>query len=212
LVPASSPLATATRLHLEEGTEVLGVPIHCPLYPSPVGAHLRTLKGKFAGTRAAVAALADTQSAHALMRSCLGPAKVQYALRTLPLRHTAAFAEDVTATKRATWDAVVCAPTSDAAWVHSTLPLSEGCCGVASASDGAPVARLAGVMQFLARAEPMLGVTDSWSCPWPPRRDYSTPSMHACPRPWSRWQVGHGPARWSCLMGTYDANTGGQPD
>jgi len=35
--------------------------------------------------------------------------------------------------------------------------MSEGGCGVASAADMAPVARLAGVMQFLARAEPMLG-------------------------------------------------------
>jgi len=30
LVPASSPLTAATRLHLEEGTEVLGVLIHSP--------------------------------------------------------------------------------------------------------------------------------------------------------------------------------------
>jgi len=73
LVPASSPLAAATRLHLEGGTEVLGVPIHCPLYHSPVGTHLGTLKGKFARTCSAVAALADTQCAHALMQSCLGP-------------------------------------------------------------------------------------------------------------------------------------------
>jgi len=115
LFPESSPLAAATRLHLEEGTEVLGVPIHCPLYPSPAGAHLGTLKGKFTCTCAAVAALADTQSAHALMRSCLGPAKVQYSLRTLPLRHTAAFAADFTATQQATSDAVAGAPTSDAA-------------------------------------------------------------------------------------------------
>jgi len=34
---------------------------------------------------------------------------------------------------------------------------SEGGCGVASRSDVAPVARLAGFMQFLARAEPLLG-------------------------------------------------------
>jgi len=91
------------------------------------------------------------------MRSFLGPAKVQYALRTLPLRHTAVFAADVTPTKRATWDAVVGTPDSDAAWVQSTLPMSEGGCGVASAADVAPVARLAVVMLFLARAEPMLG-------------------------------------------------------
>jgi len=91
------------------------------------------------------------------MRSCLGPAKVQYALRTLPLRHTAVFAADVNATQRATWDAVVGTPTSDTAWVQATLPMSEGGCGVASAADVAPVARLAGVMQFLFRAELMSG-------------------------------------------------------
>jgi len=102
LVPAASPLAAATRLHREGGTEVLGVPIHSPLYPSTVGAHLGALKGRFARTCAAVAALADTQSAHARMRSCLGPAKVQYGLRTLPIRHTAAFAADVIVTQRAT--------------------------------------------------------------------------------------------------------------
>jgi len=129
----------------------LGVPIHSP---SPVVAHLGTLKDKFARMCAAVVALANTQSAHALMRSCLGPAKVQYALRTLPIRHTAAFAADVTATQRATCNAVVGTPTSDEAWVHTTLPLSEGGCGVASAADVAAVARL----QFLAWAKPPDGV------------------------------------------------------
>jgi len=91
------------------------------------------------------------------MRSCLGLAKVQYAFRDLPLRHTAVFAADVNAIQRATWDAVVGTPTSDAAWVQTTLPMSEGGCGLASAADVAPVARLAGIMQFLARAELMLG-------------------------------------------------------
>jgi len=133
------------------------VPIHSPLYHSPVGTHLGTINGKFARTCAAVAALADTQCAHALMRSCLRPAKVQYALRTLPLRHTTVVAAVITAAQRATWDAVAGTPTSDAAWVQTTLPMSEGGCGVASAADVAPVARLAGVMQFPARAELMLG-------------------------------------------------------
>jgi len=104
-----------------------------------------------------VAALADTQSPHALMRSCLAPAKVQYALGISPLRRTAAFAAGVTATQRATWDAVVGAPTSDAAWMQTTLPLSEGGCDFTSASDVAPLLRQAGVMQFLAFEEPMLG-------------------------------------------------------
>jgi len=89
LVPESSPLTATTPLQLEEGTELLGVPIHYPVYHASVGTHLGALKGKFACTCAAVSALADTQCANALMRSCLGPAQVQYALRTLPLRHTA---------------------------------------------------------------------------------------------------------------------------
>jgi len=190
---------------------VLGVPIHSHLYHSPVGAHLGALEGKFARTCAAVAALADTQCEHALMRSCLGPAKVQYALRTLPLRHTAVFAADVTATQRATWDAVVGTPTSDAAWVQTTLPMSEGGCGVASAADVAPVARLAGIMQFLARAEPMLGCDRQLACPWLPRRDCLTPLMRACPRPWNRWPAGQGRARCNCPTGMSGANTAGHP-
>jgi len=132
---------------------VLGVPIHSPLYLAPVGTHLGTLKGKFARTCAALAALVDTQCAHALMRSGLGPEKVQYALRTLPLCHTAVLVADVTAPQRATWDTVVGTPSSDAAWVQTTLPMSEGGCGVASAAHVAPVARLAGIMQFLERTD-----------------------------------------------------------
>jgi len=76
LVAATSPLAAATRLRLDGGMEVLGVPIHSPFYSSPVGTHLADLKVTFARTCAAVAALADPQSAHALRRYCLCPAKV----------------------------------------------------------------------------------------------------------------------------------------
>jgi len=82
---------------------------------------------------------------------------------------------DITATQRATWDAVVGTPTSDAAWVQTTLPMSEGCCGVASAADLAPVPRLAGVMQFLARAELMLGCDRQLVVPLATRRDCLTP-------------------------------------
>jgi len=60
-------------------------------------------------------------------------------------------------TQRAKWNTVVGTPVSAAAWVQATLPISEGGCGVASASDLAPVAPLAGVLQFLASAEPILG-------------------------------------------------------
>jgi len=107
LATSASPLAASTRLHLEEGTEVLGIPIHSTSYASAVEGHLSKLGAKFAHTCSAVGGLADTQSAHALMRNCLRPAKVQYALRTQPLRHTAAFAEGITVTQRATWNTVV---------------------------------------------------------------------------------------------------------
>jgi len=187
LVPASSPLAAGTRLHLEEGTEVLGVPIHIPLCHSPVGTHLRTLKGKFSRTCAAVAALADTQCAHALMRSSLGPAKVQYAIRTLPIRDTAVFAADITATQRATWGTVVGGPTSDAAWVQTTLPVRAEAAG----SPAQPMWRRwrdwHGSCSSLPGRSPCWGVTGNWSCPWPPRRDSLTPSMRACPQPWNHY-------------------------
>jgi len=110
LVPAAFPLAAATRLNLEEGKGVLGFPIPSPLYASAVEAHLGELGAKFAHTCSAVRGLADTQSAHTLMRSCLGPARVQYDLRTLPLCHTVAFADGITVTQRATWNTVVGTP------------------------------------------------------------------------------------------------------
>jgi len=76
-VPAASPLAATTRLHLEEGTKVLGVPIRSPLYASAVEAHLGKFGAKFAHTYSAVGGLAETQSEHVLMRQFLGPEKEQ---------------------------------------------------------------------------------------------------------------------------------------
>jgi len=136
---------------------LLGLPIQSPIYASAVEAQLGELGAKFAHTSSAVGCLADTQCAHARMQNCLGRAKVQYALRSLPLRHTVGFAERITATQRATWNMVVGTPVSAPAWMQATLPMSEGSCGVASASDVAPVARLSRVLQFFARAMPMLG-------------------------------------------------------
>jgi len=137
LVPTASVLVAATQLHLEQGTEVLAVPIRSPLYASAVDAHLATLGAKFAHTFSAVEGFPDTQSAHALMRNCLGPANVQYALRTLPLRHTVAFEEEITRTQRTTWNSAVGTPVSAAAWVQITLPISEGGCGVSSSPGSA---------------------------------------------------------------------------
>jgi len=51
---------------------------------------------------------------------------------------------------------VVGTPVSAAAWMQATLTISEGGCGVASASNVPPVTRLAEILQFLARAQPTL--------------------------------------------------------
>jgi len=83
------PLAGATRLYLEEVTEVVGVPIQSPLCASAMEAHLGKLGAKCAHICSEVGGLADTQSTHALIRNCLGPLKVQCSLRTLPLCPTA---------------------------------------------------------------------------------------------------------------------------
>jgi len=142
-----------------------------------------------------VAALADIQWDQALMRSCLGPAKVQYALRTLPFRNTAVFAAVVTATQWATWEAGLGTPTSDAAWVQTTLPMSECGCGVASAADVAPVARLAGVMQFLARAEPVTGCDRQLVVPLATEAGLLDALNARLPLALEPWQVGLGLVR-----------------
>jgi len=95
---------------------VLGVPIQSPLCASAVETHLGKLGAKYAHTCSAVGALADKQSAYALMRSCLGPAKVQYAQRTLPIRQSAASAEVVTLAQPATWNTVVGTPACPKRW------------------------------------------------------------------------------------------------
>jgi len=95
--------------------------------------------------------------------------------------------------------------------VQATLPLSERGCGVASASDVAPVARLAGVMQFLARAEPLLGCDRQLVVPLANEARLLDALNARLPPPWNRWQVGRGREKWNCSMATCDASTGGRP-
>jgi len=99
--------------------------------------------------------------------------------------HAPGTLRDFTVNQRAKWNTVVGTPFSAAAWVQATLPISERGCGVTSVSDVAPVARLAGILQFLARAEPVLdcdrqlvvplateqGLLDAFNSPLPPTLD-----------------------------------------
>jgi len=54
--------------------------------------------------------------------------------------------------------------------VQATLPISEGGCGVASASNVAPVARLAGILSSSSERSQFWIATGNWSSHWPPRR------------------------------------------
>jgi len=88
--------------------------------------------------------------------------------------------------------------------VQTTLLLSKGGCGVASASDVAPVARLAGVMQFLARAEPLLGCDRQLVVPLATEEGLLY-ALNARLSP-----VGRARATWNCPMETCDVSTGYQ--
>jgi len=81
---------------------------------------------------------------------------------------------------------------------------------VASAADVAPVARLAGVMQFLARAELMLGCDRQLVVPLATAARLLDALNARCHRPWSHLQGGRGPVNWNCRMGMSDDNTGGR--
>lgn len=91
------------RLEMGAGPQIVRMPIHTDLSAKPVEEHRYPLHMKLAGTCAAVASLPDAQCAHALMCSCIGPAKVLCALRTLPLCLLTDFVS-VTMTQRGAWD------------------------------------------------------------------------------------------------------------
>jgi len=85
-------------------------------------------------------------------------------------------------------EALVGTAVSTAAWVQATLRMSEGGCGVSSASDVVPVARLAGVLQLITRAEPLLacdrqlvvtmaGILDALNARRPPTQEPLARSM-----------------------------------
>jgi len=82
---------------------------------------------------------------------------------------------------------------------------------VASAADVAPVARLAGVMQFLAGAELMLGCDRQLVVP-PATEAGLLDALNArLPPALEPLQVGRGPGKWNCPTGMSDDNTGGRP-
>jgi len=94
--------------------------------------------------------------------------------------------------------------------VQANLPMSEGGCGVAIAADEAP-ARLAGVMQVLARVELMPGCDRQLVVPLTTEAGLLGALNARLPRPWNHWQVELGLVRWNCQTRMSDASTGDHP-
>jgi len=152
----ASPLRRAARLELENSMQVLGVPICIHIGDAPLSQPLTGVQAKQTMLLGKVGELSDKQSAHALMRMCLGPSRIQNALRTLPLAETAEFADAVSKVQCEAFTKLLGGNLSDSGWQQASLPLSEGGCGLSCAAFLAPVARLAGIIHFMAQAEGML--------------------------------------------------------
>jgi len=128
------------------------------------------------------------------MQMCLGPSRVQYALRTLPLRETTAFADAVSKVHREAFTRLLGGNLSDSGWQQASLPLSKGGCGLSCAVFLAPVARLAGILQFMAQTEGMLECDRSWLEGVVAEKGLLEALSARCPKTSSPWRVGNGRA------------------
>ena len=136
---------------------VLGVPVATDANSFHLRDALQGHAAAFRGLAERIAALPDSQVAHALLRQCLGPCNVQHLLRWLPARLTATMATAITVAQKAAFGAIAGRPLTIEAWMQATLPLSMGGCGIQAADTLAPVARLGGVLQYLQYAEAIAG-------------------------------------------------------
>ena len=152
-----SPLDSVTHLEWEAGTTLLGVPVDAPGSHTRTSHHLDGIRAKFCELVEKVGGLADPQCAHALLRSCLGPGKVLYALRTCDVFGASGeFVRAVSKAQRDAFESIVGGPISDLAWLQAGLPLRLGGCGVGGIEDLAPIARLAAILQFARGVGPIL--------------------------------------------------------
>ena len=149
--------------------KVLGVPVHRPDSMEELGPHLRKAASKLDTALQAVSRLPDPQAAHGLLRKCVGPMKIEALLRALDLSATLPFAAIVDESQRRSFSMLVGSRLTDAAWAQACLPISQGGCGLTSAVQLAPAARLGGVLSF-ARFGPLI-VGGDVSLTVRPRRD-----------------------------------------
>jgi len=127
-------------LEVVNGTEVLGVPICVCTGNTPQSQHLLKVQPKLATLLGKVGELPDTHYALAMMRMCLGPSQIKDVVRTQSEAFTRLLGGNL----------------SDSGWQQASLLLSEGGCGLSSVASLAPVAWLAGILEFMAQMESML--------------------------------------------------------
>jgi hypothetical protein len=161
-LPPDSPVHSLTVVPYtpSSAVKVLGVPVSPA--GSAVGSTALALKTvqKLEDSLAAVCGVHDRQVAHALMRVCVGANRLAFLLRVLDTDTTLPLWDTADAALRQAWGRVVGGPLTTTAWIQSTLPVSMGGCGITSVNTLGPVARLAGILQFLQHGPRMCGSDD----------------------------------------------------
>ena len=119
----------------------------------------KTLR-KLEESLATVASISDKQAAHSLLRVCVGANRLAFLLRVLDTEATQSLWGEADALLQQAWGRVVGAPLTDAAWLQSTLPVSQGGCGIIAVTKLGPVARLASILQFIKHGLGIAGADD----------------------------------------------------
>ena len=124
-LPALSFLRRISHKAHGDVLRVLGVPVVALGHEGALRSHLATLAEGMADQLQLVASLPDKQVAHAILRSCLGPIKASYLLRTLVHEHTGGLVSILEKAQRSSWSAVLGGHVTKEAWIQSTLPISR---------------------------------------------------------------------------------------
>ena len=164
-LPHDSPLRHVSLLPWESAStpKVLGVPLYRPGIPEDLQGHLQKAGAKLETALNRVARLQDTQAAFCLLRTCVGPRKVEHLLRALDVSATQGFAAAVDAVQTRALGKLAGTNLSPFAWAQACLPIAKGGCGLTSAVRLAPAARLAGVLQFARYGPRTIGADDAIS-------------------------------------------------
>ena len=156
-LPADSFLRRVSIKSSRDVLCVLGVPVVALGNETALKTHITTVAHEMAAQMQLVSMLPDKQVAHSILRVCLGPVKASYLLRTVPYVHTKGMVAVLEAAQRASWATVVGGNLSPQAWIQSTMPISQGGCGLHLASNVGLSGRVSSILAFLTNGPATLG-------------------------------------------------------